>query len=113
VTLPTGIPRGSFGLISTGFIRLPRKGIYTFFLTSDDGSRLRIDGETVVDHDGYHSASEKRGQAALHRGWHPLEVLYFQGGGGATVKLEVEGPNLSRREVPATWFAHSPASGSP
>jgi hexosaminidase len=113
VTLPTDIPRGSFGLISKGFIRLPRKGIYTFFLTSDDGSRLRIDGETVVDHDGYHSASERRGQAALHRGWHPIEVLYFQGGGGATVRLEVEGPGLARREIPAMWFAHSTASGSP
>lgn len=112
VTLPRRGPRAAYGLLATGFIRVARSGVYTFFLTSDDGSRLRIDGETVVDHDGYHSASEKRGQAALRRGWHPIEVLYFQGGGGSTLKLELEGPHISRREVPATWFAHAPGAPS-
>ena len=111
VTLPEAAPRQSFGLILNGFIRVPRNGIYTFFLSSDDGSRLTVAGETVVDHDGYHSMSEKLGQVALHRGWHVIEVRYFQGGGGAGLKLEVEGPGMARREVPARWYAH-PRSGA-
>jgi len=102
---------GSFGTIMNGFIRVPRKGIYTFFLTSDDGSSLRIDGQMVVDNDGYHSMLERQGQVALHRGWHPLEVQYFQGGGGAAVRLEIEGPDLARRQVPAHWFSHATQGG--
>ena len=36
-----------FGLKYRGFIKIPEKGLYTFYLTSDDGSRLKI-GDTVV-----------------------------------------------------------------
>jgi hexosaminidase len=107
VRLPDELPTGSFGAVLSGFVRVPRKGIYTFFLSSDDGSSLRIGGRMVVDNDGLHSMSEHQGQVALHRGWHPLEVRYFQGGGGAGVRLEIEGPGLARRQVPAHWFAHS------
>jgi len=106
VTLPAGVPEDSFGLVLDGFVWIPGNGIFTFFLSSDDGSRLLLDGRTVVDNDGYHSNTERRGQAALRRGWHPIRVLYFQGGGGAEVSLEMMGPGLSRRPVPAYWFAH-------
>jgi len=107
VTLPAGRPRESFGLVLNGFIRVPGNGIYTFFLSSDDGSRVRIAGETVVDHDGYHGMAEKPGQVALHRGWHPIQIRYFQGGGGAGIKLEVAAPGKTRREVPSRWFVHA------
>jgi hexosaminidase len=91
---------------------VPRAGIYTFILSSDDGSRLTIGDQVVVDHDGPHAMSERRGQVALHRGWHPLEVLYFQAGGGKGLLLEVEGPGVTRREVPATWLGRVGAGGA-
>jgi len=112
VTLPQGAPASSFGLILDGFIRVPAKGIYTFYLSSDDGSRLSVGGRVLVDHDGPHSMSVQAGQIALHKGWHALEVRYFQGGGGKDLRLEVEGPGLARREVPAYWFAHQEVPGS-
>jgi hexosaminidase len=108
VAIPDGISATSFGLILNGFIRVPRKGIYTFFLSSDDGSRLTVGDRVVVNHDGPHSMAERAGQIALHRGWHPIEVRYFQSGGGYGLRLELEGPGVSRREVPAHWLAHSP-----
>jgi len=100
--------RGLAGQFLNGFIRVPRKGIYTFFLSSDDGSRLTVGDRVVVNHDGPHSMAERAGQIALHRGWHPIEVRYFQSGGGYGLHLELEGPGVSRREVPAHWLAHSP-----
>ena len=112
VQLPDEAPAVSFGVILNGFIRVPRNGIFTFYLTSDDGSSLRIAGRPVVDNDGYHSMSGRRGQVALHRGWHAVEVRYFRGGGGAGLMLEIEGPDLSRRPVPAHWFAHTMEGGS-
>jgi hexosaminidase len=111
VTLPNDAPAEGFGLRLTGYVRVPRAGIYTFVLSSDDGSRLSIGDRVVVDHDGPHAMSERRGQVALHRGWHPLEVLYFQAGGGKGLLLEVEGPGVTRREVPATWLAQAMGRG--
>lgn len=107
VEIPGLAPATTYGATLTGFIRIPRDGIYTFYLTSDDGSDLWVDGKRVVDNDGYHSMSERRGQAALKRGWHPLEIRYFQGGGDADVLLEMEGPHTRRQEVPAHWLARS------
>jgi hypothetical protein len=104
VTLPDDAPAEGFGLRFTGYVRVPRAGIYTFVLSSDDGSRLSIGDRVVVDHDGPHAMSERRGQVALHRGWHPMEVLYFQAGGAKGLLLEVEGPGVTRREVPASWL---------
>jgi hexosaminidase len=100
--------RGLAGQFLNGFIRVPRKGIYTFFLSSDDGSRLTVGDRVVVNHDGPHSMAERAGQIALHRGWHPIEIRYFQSGRGYGLHLELEGPGVSRREVPAHWLAHSP-----
>jgi hexosaminidase len=113
VTLLEGVPDTNYGLRLTGFVRVPRSGIYTFYLSSDDGSRLTIQNRTVVNHDGPHSMSEAAGPIALHRGWHPLEVLYFQAGGGSGLTLEVEGPGVSRRQVPAHWLAHFPEDSRP
>ncbi len=109
ISIPSGAPASPFGLRLTGYVRVPRGGIYTFTLASDDGSRLRIANRVVVDNDGPHGLAEKAGQVALHRGWHEVEIRYFQGGGDRGLRLEVEGPGVSRREVPAGWLAH-PAS---
>ncbi len=62
--------------------------MYTFALTSDDGSALWIDGRMVVDHDGLHSAEPKVGQVALAKGAHRLVVGWFNKTGGAALSLD-------------------------
>ncbi len=71
-----------YGLVFTGYISVPNDAIYTFSLTSDDGSRLLIGDATVIDHDGPHAATERSGMIALQAGYHPITVLFFQAGGG-------------------------------
>lgn len=93
VAIPEGVPAEGFGLRFRGYLAVPRTGVYTFRLTSDDGSVLRLGGVVAVDHDGPHAASEKEGQFALARGMHPMEVLYFQATGGRALKLEWAGPD--------------------
>ncbi len=77
-----------FGLRFVGYLRVEEDGLYTFRLTSDDGSTLRVSGHTVIDHDGPHGVSGREGQIALAAGYHPIEVRYFQRGGDATLRLE-------------------------
>jgi hexosaminidase len=78
-----------FGLEFTGFVRVPADGIYEFQLTSDDGSRLWIGDQLVVDHDGLHGAEPRGGQVALRAGHHALRVRYFQAGGGKSLAVTV------------------------
>ena len=60
---------------------------YLFTLNSDDGSALLIDGFTVIDNDGEHSAKAISGSIALEAGQHTIELQYFQGPGVAVLQL--------------------------
>ncbi|MCD6488108.1 MAG: beta-glucosidase [Desulfurococcales archaeon] len=44
-----GVPSEFFAIMWKGFLYIPRTGEYRFYLTSDDGSRLWIDGQLVID----------------------------------------------------------------
>ncbi len=95
-------PEGA-GLGFRGWLKLPRTGVYTFHLRSDDGSRLRLDSRMLIDHDGLHNdAVTRSAPAALAAGSHRFALDYFQGGGGAALLLEVEGPGLPRQPLPAS-----------
>jgi hexosaminidase len=96
-----------FALRFTGYLKVPTDGIYTFYLVSDDGSRLWIGSDLVVDHDGLHSASEQFGQIILKAGMHPISVAYFEAGGAQHLEVNYAGPGISRQPVPASalWWA--------
>lgn len=68
-----------FGILYTGRIWVEREGTYGFTLESDDGSRLRVNGKTLIDNDGIHSPEKLEASAWLTRGIHEIEVAYFQG----------------------------------
>ncbi|MCH8219403.1 MAG: hypothetical protein IH892_21835, partial [Planctomycetes bacterium] len=98
--------RQNFALRFTGFIRLPRTQVYRFYIESDDGTRLTVGGKRVVDHDGVHGMTEASGEIALEAGWHPVELLYFQGVGGLGLEVEMEGTGHGRRRVLPTMLGH-------
>jgi hexosaminidase len=89
---------------------VPNDAFYTFYLSSDDGAKLRIAGALVVDRDGPQRGSETRGYLALRAGCHPLEVLFFQASGAARLHLEISAPHLSKGAVPRQWYSHLPGS---
>ncbi len=95
-----------FGLQFTGFVRVPESAVYTFYLTSDDGSELVIGGQVVVDNDGYHGTQEKAGMIALEAGWHPITVRYFQAWAGRELSLEAEIEGIQERSEVDLQFAH-------
>jgi len=94
----------SFGLRFGGYLRVPYDDIYSFEITSDDGSQLLVDEQVVIDHDGYHSASAKVGAIGLAKGHHRLRVLYFQGGGGRDLSLRVRRGEGPFEAAPDEWF---------
>ena len=97
----------------TGRIRIPAAAEYTFFLESDDGSRLFIDGTEIVNHGGIHPMQEKSGQVALTAGDHELQVDYFNNGGPGGCRLFWSSASLAKEVVPAGVLFHEPAKTSP
>jgi hypothetical protein len=98
-----------FGVDLQGVFVVDEPGLFYFRLTSDDGSKLVIDGETVVDNDGYHALRVGLGAARLTAGRHTIRVPYWQGPGPLALTLEVSQPG----EPYAVFHLDQPLHGSP
>lgn len=86
----------------------PSTGVYAFTALADDGVRLAIDGEVVLEDDGVHEPREARGEIALAAGAHALVVGYFQGEGEAALDVLVEGPGLARARLEGALLRRAP-----
>jgi alpha-L-fucosidase len=95
-----------FAFEFSGYIKIEKDAVYDFFTASDDGSKLFIDDEEVVDNDGDHGTVEKAGKAALRKGYHKIKVLYFDSGGGNELKIFIQAPGLTKQELPAAMLFH-------
>ena len=95
-----------FGIVYTGYLEVPADGIYTLYLASDDGSKLYIGNECIVDNDGQHGVAEKSGEIALKAGLHPIRIEYFEHGGGESLALHYEGPGIEKQEIPQSALKH-------
>ena len=95
----------NYALRFVGFLKIPREGFYTFYTSSDDGSRFKIGGEVVVNNDGLHGVLQSGGVARLREGLHPVEVTFFEQGGDEKLEVSWEGPEMKREVIPAeAWF---------
>jgi len=93
----------NFGAVFEGWITAPSEGTYTFSLTSDAGSRLVIDGVTVIDHDGLHSYAEKTGAIYLMPGRHAVHIPFFESTGSCGISFKWATPGTTTRvTVPST-----------
>ena len=88
-----------FGLIYKGYINVPTEGVYTFSVISNDGSRLYIADQLVVDNDGTHGAFEKEGDVALKAGHHKIQLNYFQAGGGKALNVYIRSHGSEKAEI--------------
>jgi hypothetical protein len=96
----------NFALELSGYLRIPKTGVYTFFLESDDGSDLRIEDTLVINNDGLHSRQELTGEMALAAGDHPITVRFFERGGVAWLRLRMAGADGVARTLGQGDFFH-------
>ncbi|HEU4565455.1 MAG TPA: chitobiase/beta-hexosaminidase C-terminal domain-containing protein [Gemmatimonadaceae bacterium] len=108
VATPTLAPADTtemFGMRFTGYVRVPRAGVYTFTAVSDDGAAMWVGDRNVFWSVGQSpKATESWGQIALAAGLHPITLTYFQAYGPRTLELYVEGPGVRRQRIPASML---------
>ncbi len=76
-------------LVLAGF-RLQGSATLDFRLISDDGARVLLDGEVVLEDWTPHPARSRQARLTLQPGPHTLAVEYFQLGKRATLRLEMK-----------------------
>ena len=93
----------------TGVLKAPKDGSYKFYLNSDDGSRMFVDGKQVVDNGGTHAMTEVSGVAELKAGEHDIKVEFFEAEVDAGCILSWEAPGGAKEVVPAAVLFHKTA----
>lgn len=73
-----------------GFLVMETSYYPSFYLTSDDGSKLWVDNVLVVNNDGLHSETTVVGTKHVQEGLRPFKLEYMQAAGRQTLKLEDE-----------------------
>src|SRR6476620_3423956 len=76
ITLSPAVRQDDYGMTFTGYIDIPRTDIYTFHLTSDDGSKLYIGDIELINNNGLHAALEMSGGIGLKAGKHAFKVTF-------------------------------------
>jgi alpha-L-fucosidase len=92
------------GLVFDGYIKMPADGIYTLYLSSDDGSGLWIDSQAVIDNDGLHGTEERSVRMPLKKGFHAFRLDYFNGTGGGDLLLQYSKDGKNKTVVPDEFF---------
>ncbi|CAL1168986.1 unnamed protein product [Cladocopium goreaui] len=104
------IDSDNFAVRLTGFVSIRTTGQYTFFLASDDGSKLYFNGAMVIDNDGTHSMRTRSSLPIDLQGnsFNRITILHFEGGGSAGLRLQYSGPDTGGQliTVPSSALSH-------
>ena len=85
-----GLPTRSDGFIVRfyGFINIPTSGTYYFGGQADDGIRIKINNISVVNSWQEDGGSFRQGSINLPAGTVPVEIMYYENGGGQMVNFQ-------------------------
>ena len=94
------LPKYNFVLQLKTYIQIDKEDDYTFYITSNDGSKLYLDDKLLVDNDGEHGAKEMSNSIHLNKGRHPIGVEYFQTGGSTVLTMSYGSGEIRYQPVP-------------
>jgi hypothetical protein len=101
----SGIGSNTYTTRWSGTVTAPATGVWTFITTSDDGIRVSVDGQQIINNWTDHPPTENTGTINLTAGVpRTLLVEFFENGGGAVARLEWSGPGYARGLVPQAAF---------
>ncbi len=84
-----GMPKDKWSAVYTTCLVVEEEAEYRFRITSDDGSRVYVDDEKLIENWGNHSPRTRTGKLLLEPGTYVLAVEYYEASHGAMLKLVV------------------------
>ena len=87
----------------TGIVQPRLSGTFTFYTVSDDGVRLWVDNQPLIDNWTDHGPTEDSGSILLSAGQpYQIRMDFYENGGGATAKLLWSATGLPKEAIPQT-----------
>jgi hypothetical protein len=100
-----GIGPDTFSVRWTGLVKAPQSETVTFITESDDGVRLWVNGQLLVDNWTDHGVTENSGSIALQAGkYYAIQLEYYENTVGALIRLSWQSPSTPRQVIPASAF---------
>ncbi len=104
-----GVNADHFSVCWGGYFFVPQDGDYTLYTLTNEGERLYLDGELVIDEWAWDGGLENSYQAVgLAAGWHEIRYEIREGTGQASAILRWEGPGISKQVIPISSFSLLP-----
>ncbi len=95
-----------YGVIFEGYINVNEDAVFEFGLNSDDGSKLYIDDDLLIDNDLKHARFLQSAGANLKKGLHKIKVAYFDVGPGSILQVFIKGTDGKKIEIPGVMLFH-------
>ena len=95
-----------FLIVWTGQVVPLYSGKYTFYTTSDDGARLWVNGQKLIENWTEHAATEDKGTIDLEAGKkYDIRVGYYENdSGGASISLSWSSDQQEKEIIPQCQF---------
>ncbi len=84
-----------FGYNFSGYLKIPRDGIYSFTISSNDGNTFFLDDKKFGG-----------GSIAIRKGMYKISQKYFQLGNKKWDIVTWEGPGIEKQEIPSSAYFH-------
>lgn len=97
----------NYGFRFFGYVDVPEEGEYTFYTTSNNGSKLLIDGALVVENTGS-GLSEVTGNICLEAGLHEFRLDFYETIGNENLSVKYESASMSKQDVSELYYVSSP-----
>jgi len=104
----------NFSVRWTGEVEAVFTETYIFYTNSDNGVRLWVDGQQLVDNWTEHSATENSGKLDLVAGQtYSVVMEYYEAGGDAVAELRWSSPRTPKQLIPQAALSPPIKAGSP
>ncbi|MFP6900467.1 MAG: c-type cytochrome [Opitutales bacterium] len=97
-----------FGVRHTGYLLIEKAGEYHFSTHSDDGSRFYLGHSLVVQNDGVHGGTKRRGALSLEPDKHAFTLQFFEKKGGHHNHVTWSGPGFPEKALAGKVLTQSP-----
>ena len=104
-----GVQGDTFSVQWTGEVQAQFTETYTFYTVTDDGVRLWVNGQQLINDWNNHAATENSGTIALVAGQrYTIQMDYYENTGAASAQLLWSSPSQVKQVIPQTQLYPAP-----